>query len=178
MNDDIITSANRLLYGALVSNLQSAWSRAAQHAVHEARRAPARPRPLRPLVAVAATLATALLAFGTIASSAPAMAAGAALPSHAPPLRAPGTQPMQGYADAVRAFRARQFACAYGRFSELADEGHRPSALMALMMVGAGPSMFDTEWSATAGQLQRWSAMVSADLRQRGAQIADHDRGE
>ena len=79
---------------------------------------------------------------------------------------------------AVPAFLAQRYATAYGRFAELADEGDESSALIALMMVCHGPSMFGSEWSATPGQLQRWSAMAVHGARERGILIAEHDRGE
>lgn len=40
------------------------------------------------------------------------------------------------HARAVVAFRAGRFADAYGRFAGPADDGHAPSALMALAMAG------------------------------------------
>jgi hypothetical protein len=79
---------------------------------------------------------------------------------------------------AVQAFRAQRYATAYGRFAQLADAGDAPSALIALAMVRHGPSLFGSEWSATPGQLRRWSAMAIEDVRDRGFPIAEHDRGE
>jgi hypothetical protein len=85
---------------------------------------------------------------------------------------------MRRQAQAVQAFQALQYADAYGRFAALADEGDAPSALLALAMVRHGPALFRSEWSATHGQLQRWSALALQDLREHGPLIAAHDRGE
>jgi hypothetical protein len=82
------------------------------------------------------------------------------------------------HAEAVRAFATQRYADAYGRFAELADQGDGASALIALMLVCEGPSMFGSPWSATPGQLQRWSAMAVRHVGEIGLLIADHDRGE
>jgi hypothetical protein len=78
----------------------------------------------------------------------------------------------------VRAFRDHDYAGAYGRFADLADEGHGPSAQWALAMASQGPTLFGSEWSATRGQLRRWSAISARSVREHSAEIADHDRGE
>ena len=82
------------------------------------------------------------------------------------------------YAEAVRAFRAQDYAGAYGRFADLADEGHGPAAQWALAMASQGPALFGSPWSATRGQLRRWSAISTRSVREHSAEIADHDRGE
>jgi hypothetical protein len=82
------------------------------------------------------------------------------------------------YGDAVRLFRAHDYAGAYGRFAELADHGHAPSAQWALAMASQGPVLFGSEWSATEGQLRRWSALSAREARERAVLIAEHDRGE
>jgi hypothetical protein len=84
----------------------------------------------------------------------------------------------QRHAEAAQDLLAQRYAQAYGRFAQLADEGHEPSALMALAMVCHGPSMFGSEWSATPGQLRRWSAMAVHEVQEHGLLIAEHDRGE
>jgi hypothetical protein len=79
---------------------------------------------------------------------------------------------------ANEAFLARRYAEAYGRFAELADEGHAPSAWMALMLVSNGPAQFGGDWSATPGQLRRWSALAARHVQERSVRIPVHDRGE
>jgi len=82
------------------------------------------------------------------------------------------------FGDAVRLFRARDYAGAYGRFAELADRGHAPSAQWALAMVSQGPLLFGSEWSATEAQMRRWSALSARDVRERAVLLAEHSRGE
>jgi hypothetical protein len=82
------------------------------------------------------------------------------------------------FATAVQAFRAGDYAGAYGRFADLADQGHGPAAQWALAMASQGPTLFGSEWSATRGQLRRWSAISARSVREHAAGIADHDRGE
>jgi hypothetical protein len=66
----------------------------------------------------------------------------------------------QSYEQATRDFRERRFAAAYGRFAQLADAGHVPSACIALLMVRDGRALFVTDWYATPDQLRRWSALT------------------
>jgi hypothetical protein len=124
---------------------------------------------------------TALTLWQTTAGAsllAAAMIAAAAAEAPSDAIHSPGSQQMSRYDDAVQAFHARQYSIAYGRFAELADEGHAPAALMALAMAWHGSSLFGSEWSATYGQLERWSALAVLDVREHGAQFAGHDRGE
>ena len=84
----------------------------------------------------------------------------------------------QRHADAVQALREQRYAVAFGRFAESADAGHAPSALMALALVTQGSSTFGSDWLATPGQIQRWSALALQEVRQHTPLITEHDRGE
>lgn len=66
---------------------------------------------------------------------------------------------------ALQAFREQHWAAAYGRFAQLADAGHAPSAEMALLMHGS--PLFGSDWSASPGQQRRWNALVVNHARQR-----------
>jgi len=127
-------------------------------------------------------VATAALAALQLACTLPVQAAtGTATPAPARTRVAyPGAEPslQQRNADAMRCLRQGHFAAAYGRFAELADAGHAPAAHMALALLRNGLSQFGSEWSATPGQLRRWSALAQQDLRAEGARISDHERGE
>lgn len=68
---------------------------------------------------------------------------------------------------AVQAFRERHWAAAYGRFVQLADAGHVPSAEMALLMHQQGKRLFGSDWSASPDQQRRWNALVINHARQR-----------
>jgi hypothetical protein len=76
---------------------------------------------------------------------------------------------------AQQAFRARHYAAAYGRFVRLADAGHAPSAETALFMLQNGPTLFATEWSASAPQQTCWNTLAVARGRMRFA--LNSDRG-
>lgn len=69
------------------------------------------------------------------------------------------------YERAVQAFRGQQWAAAYGRFAQLADAGHVPSAEVALLMHGS--PLFGNGWSASPGQQRHWNALVVNHARQR-----------
>jgi len=129
---------------------------------------PAANRPSRRLLTLAMTIAMPLIVVG-------ANAFGAAS-AHAEELRIPGAEHTQRYEDAVHALSRQRYSAAYGRFAALAEEGHAPSALMALAMVTFPPSMSGTRWSATPAQLQRWSALVSREANAAGL-LAEHDSG-
>ncbi|HSW22108.1 MAG TPA: hypothetical protein VLJ62_05025 [Burkholderiaceae bacterium] len=75
-------------------------------------------------------------------------------------------------------FLARRYAEAYGRYADLADAGDPAAASMALAMVVHGPALFGSDWSATSGQLQRWSALARQFTEQREGSIAALDRAE
>ena len=77
---------------------------------------------------------------------------------------------------AVDAFRAHHYAAAYGRFVDLADAGHLPSARMALVMLQNGPALFGSDWSASLDQQRRWNAMVIDGGRQRMAMVSRTDQ--
>ena len=89
-----------------------------------------------------------------------------------------GAEQMRRQALAVQAFRAREYAVAYGRFAALADDGDAAAALIALAMVQHGPVLFGSEWSLSHGQLQRWGALALREVREHGTLLAEHDRGE
>lgn len=110
-----------------------------------------------------------VLALVAAASTAAAVALAAGVPQ---------TDAERRHDAAARDFGAHRYAQAYGRFAELADAGHAPSAWWALMMLSQDQLNGSGPWSATPGQLSRWSALAMAELRERSAEIAGHDRGE
>jgi len=73
-------------------------------------------------------------------------------------------EPRVDYARAIQSFRAQRFSDAYGRFAQLADAGHVPSAQLALMMYRNGSTLFDSNWSAAPSQQQRWNALVTSSV--------------
>ncbi len=81
------------------------------------------------------------------------------------------------YARAVQSFREQRYSAAYGRFAQLADAGHAPSAQLALVMYRNGPTLFGSNWSATPGQQWRWNALVFDRARSR-IDFADNEHGD
>ena len=75
-------------------------------------------------------------------------------------------------------FLAGRYAEAYGRYAALADAGDPAAASMALAMVVHGPALFGSDWSATSGQLLRWSTLAQQFAGQREGSIAALDRSE
>jgi hypothetical protein len=168
--DPQVTASNRTLYSEWA--LTQPGDPAVQHPPPQRR-----PRATGPWLAAAPMLAVIGLTIGTaLIIGTTAKATAALSQSHAVQLG--GAEQMRRQALAVQAFQAREFAMAYGRFAELADAGDAPSALMALAMVRHGPSMFGSEWSITAWQVQRWSELALSDVRVQGMAIAQHNRGE
>jgi hypothetical protein len=167
-HDSGITSANRALYRP--------WADPDIQGITQ--RAPRRVRGTGAWLAAAPMLA----ALGLTVSAALVVGATAKATTDLGRTRAQpvvaGAEQMRRHAGAVQAFRAQQYAQAYGRYAELADAGDAPAALMALAMLRQGPELFGSEWSITPGQLERWSAMALSDVREYGSAIALHDRGE
>lgn len=64
------------------------------------------------------------------------------------------------HANAVASFRQARFPEAYGRFIQLADAGHAPSAELALWMYLNGPSLFGRDWDSTQEQLTAWAQLA------------------
>lgn len=170
MNDDLFSPHVRFLHGDPEGLLRSALRRSA---ANEARaRARRRSRIRRAGVALATVLVAALvlLVLGGMPVNTQAMIPVA--PADEVPALA------VRHAAAVQAFRSQRYAQAFGGLSALADQGHAPSAAIALAMVTQGSWLLGSSWSATAGQLQRWNALAQRDLQQRAASLSDHDRGE
>jgi hypothetical protein len=169
MNDDLFAAGARSLYGDPHGPLRGAWRRSV--APRERAQAPGHPRPVA-LSAVLATAALAALAAVTLGTFIDANAV--THPTHA---GADGALE-QRHAHAVQAFRSQRYAIAYGGFARLADEGHAPSAAMALTMVSHGAWLLGRQWSVTPGQLLRWNALAQHDLYENAIALTDHDRGE
>lgn len=127
------------------------------------------------LIAATAPLSATVIAAGAVAASEVRVAA---KPAATPARQPAAASAVLRHADAVQSFQEQRYAEAYGRFAELADGGHAASALMALAMVCHGTSVFGTAWSATPGQIERWSRLAAIEVGQRGPMIAEHDRGE
>jgi len=160
MDKPTFTAAVRLLHADTPNPLRLAWRHRvhAERAAPTSRRRPARWRAVALLGAVASVLGLGLAGAG------PARADDGVMPA-----RVDG---------AAQAFRERRFAQAYADFVRRADAGDTSAALPALAMARHGPALFDSAWSATPGQLRRWTALALADLRSHTTQITDHDRGE
>lgn len=93
-------------------------------------------------------------------------------------LRAPDAQTTRGYDYAMRALTTQHYFAAYGRFAALADQGHVPSALMALALVNYRPSLSDPQWSATPAQLQRWNTLTAREEHANSSLVAEFRHGE
>jgi hypothetical protein len=81
------------------------------------------------------------------------------------------------YAQATALFRTQRYSAAYARFAKLADEGHAPSAALALMMYRNGPALFGTPWSASGRQQRSWNALVVNHARNR-VEVIEIDGGD
>ena len=132
----------------------------------------------RPRLLLTTTLAFALVATAasTLVATARIAEAGApARPSGARPREAPALAPIE---TVHSLFLARRYAEAYGRYADLADAGDPAAASMALTMVVHGPALFGSDWSATSGQMQRWSALAQQFALQSESSIVAQHRGE
>jgi hypothetical protein len=101
-----------------------------------------------------------------------ALALGAAVSLPAQAQAAPGRD--AAFAAATQEYRAQHYASAYGRFVQLADQGHAEAARIAWMMYRSGPVLFGTQWYASTPQLNAWAALV-VDAASRQALMAQAD---
>ena len=69
------------------------------------------------------------------------------------------------HARAVESFRQGRFPEAFGRFIELANNGHPASARYALWMCEQGPALFGKEWDCAPHEVEVWSRAARADVR-------------
>ena len=60
------------------------------------------------------------------------------------------------FREAMRLHKFGRWSAAYGRFAVLADEGHVPSARVALVMLRNGPTVYGMDWNATPTQVAAW----------------------
>ena len=129
-------------------------------------------------------LLTATFLFGLATTAATLAAIGHINDALAPPLpsgarlrEAPALAPVPT-SQVHSLFLARRYAEAYGRYAALADAGDPEAASMALTMVVHGPALFGSDWSATSGQMQRWSALAQQFALQSESSIVAQHRGE
>lgn len=91
----------------------------------------------------------------------------------APPFVTPDSRSLQSLtpaqaqvqAEAMTAFHERRYPAAFGRFAQLADAGHVPSAEVALVMFRHGSTLFGSDWTASAPQVAKWQALVINNAR-------------
>ena len=74
-------------------------------------------------------------------------------------LAQPGAQASRLHALAVDKFRHGRFPEAYGRFVDLANAGHAPSAAVALWMCAQGTALFGSAWDCTAEEVADWTRL-------------------
>ena len=125
---------------------------------------------------------TAIFLFG-LATTAAILAAIGHITDAVAPTRPSGARMRESPAPAATSqvhtlFLARRYAEAYGRYAALADAGDPAAASMALTMVVHGPALFGSDWSATSGQMQRWSALAQQFALQSESSIVAQHRGE
>ncbi len=92
----------------------------------------------------------------------------------APQARAqPATNQAEAFSVAMDLYRDCHWSAAYGRFARLADTGHGESARIVLLMLQHGPRLYGTQWSASAAQIERWSAWGALTMPRINAEPGD-----
>ena len=81
---------------------------------------------------------------------------------------------------AMHAYETSHWLLAFDAFAALADEGHVPSARIALQMAKYGPRLYATRFEASAARSQRWLALAHEEARRAplpaGPLAASNDR--
>lgn len=73
----------------------------------------------------------------------------------------------QLHLEAVRAMRRQHYSEAFVKFSKLADDGHVPSAQLAMAMLRNGTDVFGNGWSASEKQQAHWNQLISQGVNDR-----------
>ncbi len=86
------------------------------------------------------------------------------------PAQAAGDKPPRWvanrHAEAVSLFRQARFPEAYGRFVALAEWGHAPAAVHALMMCENGQELFGSPFDCAPHEIQTWSIQTGGNPRE------------
>jgi hypothetical protein len=67
------------------------------------------------------------------------------------------------FEQAMQAYERNHWAAAYAGLSALADQGHAPSARLALLMVRFGPQLYASRFEAAAPRRQQWVQAAATD---------------
>jgi hypothetical protein len=65
------------------------------------------------------------------------------------------------FSEVLKLYHQAKFAGAYGRFCALADRGHPEAARIALFMLRYGKELYGSDWSASQGQIDGWTALAA-----------------
>jgi hypothetical protein len=81
---------------------------------------------------------------------------------------------IQAFDVALLAYERNQWPEAFSALVRLADRGHPEAARMALQMWRHGPKLYQTSFSASATQVERWTQLwgCGGDETSRACQIA------
>lgn len=77
------------------------------------------------------------------------------------------------FEDARLLYAQHRWAGAYGRFAALADRGDARAAHIALFMLRYGPDLYQSAWSATLVQIERWMNLDRSSVATFSADGAD-----
>ena len=73
---------------------------------------------------------------------------------------APATHAERMHAKALELLRQGHVSQAYGRFVDLANAGHGPSARYALWMCTQGPEVFGKDWNCAVYEVEDWARLA------------------
>jgi hypothetical protein len=85
-----------------------------------------------------------------------------------PVAAAPYLTAEQMHTRAAESFRQGRFPEAYGRFVDLANAGHAPSARYALWMCAEGPQLFGKDWDCAPHEVLDWTRLSDSCRSDRG----------
>lgn len=73
---------------------------------------------------------------------------------------ADAAKPETAFTEAMTQYKQGKWPAAYGRFAELADQGHPEAARIALIMLRHGVSMYGSDWGASQPQIEQWTKLA------------------
>ena len=65
------------------------------------------------------------------------------------------------FTQAVEQYQRGRWSDAYGRFIELANDGDRDAARIALFMYRYGPRLYGSHWDASPDNVEAWELLVN-----------------
>lgn len=86
---------------------------------------------------------------------------------------ADAARPGDQFDEAMDLYSLGRWTAAYGRFTALADQGHREAARISVLMVRHGASLYGQSLRASPPQVRRWIQLATEGMEALKAEAGD-----